>query len=620
MKKISLVFSFIIAFSMLNCTTSKKDTIKAVPSWAKEAIWYQIFPERFWNGDKNNDPKLRDLAGGWPHAQPEQWQIHPWTSDWYQLQPWEQTYQKDFYWCAGLRRYGGDLQGVFNRLDYLQDLGITAIYLNPVFEAPSLHKYDATMYHHIDNNFGPDPEKDREIWAQENPADPATWQWTTADSLFLNLIQQCHHRGIKVIIDGVFNHVGVTFWAFQDVVKNQQASPFKGWFTIKSWDDPNTPENEFEYEGWYGVKDLPEIKEDRNGLVAGPREHVHAIVQRWMDPNRDGDPSDGIDGWRLDVAEKVKIEFWRDFRKWVKAINPDAYITGEIWWEDWPNNKMMNARPWLQGDAFDAVMNYRVARAIKQFFIDQKEQISVQAFVDSLQKIYGDYGWEHSLVCQNLMDSHDVDRLGSQIVNHDRWYDHWAAPKDNPNYDVRKPTEAELAKLRLILIIQMTLPGAPMIYYGAEAGMWGGDDPDCRKPMVWPELKYEDEASHPFGKARPADKVAFDPDLFNFHKTIIKIRKDHPAVMLGDYRTLLIDDQRGIFAFERKAPHDHVVVVVNNSDFKQSLQLPLDGKYWLDLLTSNSYLGIDGKISMTIDSKSGLIFVPGMETRLAVQR
>jgi len=619
MKKIISVFCFVITVSILNCTSPENDIIKTVPFWAKKAIWYQISPERFWNGDKNNDPGLVDMAGGWPHFQPEQWQIHPWTSDWYKLQPWEKTYQKDFYWCAGLRRYGGDLQGVLDRLDYLQDLGITAIYLNPVFESPSLHKYDATMYHHIDNNFGPDPEKDQQIWASEDPSDPSTWQWTTADSLFLALINQCHQRGIKVIIDGVFNHVGFTFWAFQDVIKNQQASPYKDWFIIKRWDDPTTPENEFDYEGWNDTKDLPEIKEDQNELVNEPKEHIRAIVQRWMDPNNDGDPSDGIDGWRLDVAEKVNIKFWNKFRQWVKAINPDAYITGEIWWEDWQNNGMMNAKPWLQGDAFDAVMNYRVARAIKKFVIDKEEQIPAQAFADSLQKIYADYGWEHSLVCQNLMDSHDVDRLGSQIVNSDRWYDHWAAPKDNPNYDVRKPNEAELARFRLVLIIQMTLPGAPMIYYGDEAGMWGGDDPDCRKPMVWQELNYEDEVSHPLGKSRPVDKVEFNRDLFNFYQTVIKIRKDHPPLMLGDFKNLMIDNQRFIYAFERNYLNEKVIIGLNNSNLNQSLELAVDGKYWIDQLTGNSYTAIDGKIALQIERKSGLILAPGLETRMAVR-
>jgi glycosidase len=617
MKKMSWLCCILIAVSLLSCSTSKQEATRSVPAWAKEAIWYQIFPERFWNGDNNNDPTMQDLVGGWPHFQPDQWQIHPWTSDWYQLQPWEKLYNKDFYWCAGLRRYGGDLQGVLNRLDYLQDLGITAIYFNPLFESPSLHKYDATLYHHIDNNFGPNPEKDREIWAQENPADPATWQWTTADSLFLKLIQQCHQRNIKVIIDGVFNHVGLTFWAFQDVMKRQQDSPFKDWFTITRWDDPSTPENEFDYEGWYGVKDLPEIREDENGLVAGPREHIHAIVQRWMDPNGDGNPSDGIDGWRLDVAEKVNIAFWRDFRKWVKSVNPEAYITGEIWWEDWPQNKMMNAKPWLQGDAFDGVMNYRVARAIKQFVIDQKEQISVQALVDSLQQIYGDYGWEHSLVCQNLMDSHDVDRLASQIVNPDRWYDHWAAPKDNPNYDVRKPNEAELAKLRLILIIQMTLPGAPMIYYGDEAGMWGGDDPDCRKPMVWPELKYEAEVSHPFGKARPADQVEFNSDLHKFYQRIINIRRAHPALATGSFRNLLVDDQKRVYVFERNNLDEQVLVVINNSERPQAISLRVERQYWIDLVSGNSYVAAEGKLALKIDPRSALILAPGMETRLA---
>ncbi|MDZ7342755.1 MAG: glycoside hydrolase family 13 protein [candidate division KSB1 bacterium] len=601
-----------------NCRSLKKDMVPTVPLWAKQAIWYQIFPERFWNGDKNNDPALLDLVGGWPHHQPSQWQIHPWTSDWYKLQPWEETYQKDFYWCAGLRRYGGDLQGILDRLDYLQELGINAIYLNPIFEAPSLHKYDATMYHHIDNNFGPDPETDRAIWASENPADPGTWRWTTADSLFLKLIESCHQRGIKVIIDGVFNHVGLTFWAFQDVMKNQQASAYKDWFTIKRWDDPNTPENEFDYEGWYGVKDLPELKEDQNGLVTGPREHIRAIVQRWLDPNGDGDPSEGIDGWRLDVAEKVNIAFWRDFRKWVKAINPEAYITGEIWWEDWPNNRMMNAKPWLQGDAFDGVMNYRVARAIKQFLIDRKQQIGPQAFADSLQQIYNDYGWEHSLVCQNLMDSHDVDRLASQIVNPDRWYDHWAAPKENPNYNVRKPNEAEWNRLRLVAAIQMTLPGAPMIYYGTEAGMWGGDDPDCRKPMVWPDLNYEPEVCHPHGKIRPVDSVVFDQGVFEFYKRVIKIRQEHPSLMIGRYKNLVIDNQKMLYVFQRDALDEQVIVVINNSNNIQSLVLRVNRQNWVDLLGGNSFVAMDGKIALKINPLSALILAPGMETRLAL--
>jgi glycosidase len=490
-------------------------------------------------------------------------------------------------------------------LDYLQELGVTAIYFNPLFESPSLHKYDATMFHHIDNNFGPDPEEDRIIWQQEDPADPSTWQWTTADLLFLKLVEECHQREIRVIIDGVFNHVGYTFWAFQDVMRNQKNSLYKDWFVIHRWDDPNTPESEFDYGGWYGIKDLPEILEDGHGLVRGPREHVRAVVERWMDPNGDGDPSDGIDGWRLDVAEMVNIEFWRDFRKWVKEINPEAYITGEIWWDDWQKNKMMNAKPWLRGDAFDAVMNYRVARAIKKFVIDEKEKISAQAFVDTLQSVYRDYSWDNVLVCQNLMDSHDVDRLGSQIVNRDRWYDHWAAPKDNPVYDVRKPNDGEMRKLRMIVGVQMTLPGAPMVYYGDEAGMWGGDDPDCRKPMVWPELNYESETSHPRGKDRPKDKVYFDRPLFDWYRKIITIRKGNPTLSLGRIDFFNIDNEMNVLGYKRSYQDQSLYIVLNNNNVSKVVRLEpefasSEGAF-IDLVTDDRITISDKRFQISLE-------------------
>ncbi|MDP2208350.1 MAG: alpha-amylase family glycosyl hydrolase [Bacteroidota bacterium] len=241
-----------------------------VPEWAKTAIWYQIFPERFRNGDLNNDPKLSDIRGSWPHDPVTEWNITPWNSDWYKLQPWEEKNKKGFYYNAQLRRYGGDVQGIIDKLDYLSELRITAIYLNPIFESPSLHKYDATFYHHVDNNFGPNPELDVEIWSKENPADPSTWLWTSADSLFLKLIRECHNRNMKIIIDGVFNHVGMTFWAFEDVKKNKEKSAYYDWFTIKQWDNPVTTKDEFEYKGWYGVKELPELKEGPNGFDNDP--------------------------------------------------------------------------------------------------------------------------------------------------------------------------------------------------------------------------------------------------------------------------------------------------------------------------------------------------------------
>ena len=546
--------------------------IPRVPDWAKDAVWYQIFPERFANGDSSNDPTPHDMQGAWPYKIPDGWQISPWTSDWYKLQPWEKSTGHDFYWNAGVRRYGGDIQGIIDHLDYLQDLGITAIYLTPIFESPSSHKYDTRMYHHVDNNFGPNPAEDEKIWATENPADPSTWKWTSADKLFLKLIQEVHKRGMKIILDGVFNHVGTSFWAFQDVVKNQQKSAFKDWFRIRAWDDPNTPQNEFEYEGWNGVKDLPEIKKNNEQeLAPGFGEHVHAIIKRWMDPNGDGDPSDGIDVWRLDVAEKVGIPFWRQFRSWVKDVNPNGYITGEIWWENWPINQMFVASPWLQGDAFDGVMNYRFAQAVKKFVADRKDQISAKAFADSITAPQKEYHPDNLYVLQNLLDSHDVDRIGSQLVNPDRWYDHYANPGQNKAYYVRKPTETELAKQKLIAGIQMTMPGAPMIYYGDEAGMWGGDDPDCRKPMVWPDKKYDIEVSDPLGRKREPDSVNFNTDLYHWYKGLISIRRQHKALSRGDLNFFLLNDEEHVVAYSRTLGDEMIIIVVNNSNDKKSV-------------------------------------------------
>ncbi len=566
-----ITYLFLIIISV-NTIVNSQHIIK-VPAWTKQAVWYQIFPERFANGDKHNDPKPEDMKGAWPYFIPEGWQIHPWTSDWYKLQPWEVKTGKDFYWNAGVRRYGGDLQGIINKLDYLKQLGINAIYLNPIFESPSLHKYDATMYHHVDNNFGPDPKKDVEIWSQENPSDPKSWKWTTADKLFLKLISECHKRGMKIIIDGVFNHTGTTFWAFQDIVKNQQSSKFKDWYTIKKWDDPNTKENEFQYVGWLGVKDLPEIREDENGIVSGPREHIHSVVQRWMDPNGDGNPSDGIDGWRLDVAEMVNHKFWKEFRTWVKNINPEAYIVGEIWWDDWKNYKMMNGAPWLQGDEFDAVMNYRFARALKNFIINKKESIGPQGFIDSLQTLFKEYQTENFYSLMNLLDSHDVERVPSMIVNPDLLYDHGGNPGQTKSFDVRKPNEKEREIQKLLVGVQFTLPGAPQIYYGDEAGMWGGDDPDCRKPMVWKETKYESETAHPFGLPRQKDEVKFDDDLYKWYGKMATIRNENNALSLGELQFYVVDESKKILAYKRTLNNETIIVIVNNNESSNQINI-----------------------------------------------
>lgn len=560
------------AITLAGCQHPSQKNISSNPTWAKEAIWYQIFPERFANGDVSNDPNPIDMEGAWPYFTPDGWQIHPWASDWYKLQPWETKLNKNFYDIVNIRRYGGDIQGIINKLDYLKELGVNAIYINPIFESPSLHKYDAAMFHHIDNNFGPDPDGDRKIWTEENPNDPSTWKWTSADKLFLQLIKESHKRNMKIIIDGVFNHTGTQFWAFKDIVANQEKSIYKDWFIIKKFDNPNTTENEFEYAGWYGVRDLPEIKEDTSGLVSGPREHIHAVVKRWMDPNGDGDPSDGIDGWRLDVAEMVNHNFWKDFRKWVREINSDAYITGEVWWEDWNNYKMFNAAPWLQGDQFDAVMNYRFTRAVKDFVLANKIKTDAKTFTDTISSIMNQYK-DNYYVMMNLLGSHDTERLHSLAVNPDGRYDHQGNVRDKKTFDIRKANAIERARIKLASAIQFTMPGAPHIYNGDETAMWGGDDPDCRKPMVWNELNYESETTHPYKASREMNKVEFDQEFFNWYKNLSRIRTQNPELALGNFKFNIIDNQNGILSYSREYEGKQITIILNCSNLPYQLDM-----------------------------------------------
>lgn len=612
MKKMEIV-SFILVFIQLNIIYSfAQDKKYSTPEWAMTAIWYQIFPERFRNSDTTNDPKATDMLGSWPHDPIGEWSISPWNSDWYKLQPWEKKNGHDFYYNTQLRRYGGDIQGIIDKLDYLKDLGITAIYLNPVFESPSLHKYDATFYHHIDNNFGPNPDKDKEIWSKENPANPTTWQWTTADSLFLELVNQCHNRNMKIIIDGVFNHVGMTFWAFQDVKKNGGNSKFKDWFTIKSWDDPKTQKDEFDYEGWFGVRELPELIEGPNGFAQPIREHIHAVVRRWMDPNGDGNPSDGIDGWRLDVADMVNIEFWKEFRKWTRGINPESYLVGEVWWEDWQKNKMYDPAPWLQGDVFDAVMNYRLTVPTLNYFTDRKNKINSSAFAERVTDLIHQFPPDVSQVQMNTLDSHDTDRLPSIIINPDRWYDHRASAKDNSSYDVRKPNEEERKIQKLVLLFQFTTVGAPTIYYGDEAGMWGGDDPDERKPMVWDDIVYEPETSHPFNKKRPKDGVKFDEDLFQYSKKLVDIRKSNPTLSIGTFKFIQTDDLSDFIVFERRLENQIILVGLNNSNLSKSLKLPysteIQDNRWNSLLDGKHVQSENNFVEFNLEPKAGIIY------------
>lgn len=574
-----LFIGAMLALGMIQMTRGNgaAGAAEASDQWFRDAVWYQIFPERFCNGDPTNDPTPESCLGTWPDYVPEGWSVIPWTSDWYARQPWEIRTGEDFYHTAQLRRYGGDLQGIIQRLDYLQDLGINAIYLNPIFDSPSLHKYGARYFHHVDRHFGPDPDGDARIIASEDPADPGTWQWTSADKLFLQLIHEVHQRKMRIIIDGVFNHVGIPFWALDRARKEGPESRFADWFQITRWDDPETNEDEFDYEGWFGIKDLPVFRKPRGGMPEPVKLHIQAVLSRWMDPDQDGNPADGVDGWRLDVAEHRPLVFWRQFRKWVKKLNPAAYLTGEVWWEDYSQHKMMNAAPWLKGDVFDSVMNYRFGDHALRFFASG--EITASILVGEFNQLHHEYGFRTILNIQNILGSHDTARLASMVVNPQFRIDHGADLKSNPSYKVRKPNASERQTIRLIAAFQFLSPGAPYIYYGDELGMWGADDPDCRKPMIWPDMNFEMESAHPFGRRRAVNKVEADSSLHDFFKSLIAVRHNHKALRHGSLEWIRIPDNPHVIGFIRATGEEKILCLFNAgaSPLVAELKAPLHG-------------------------------------------
>jgi cyclomaltodextrinase / maltogenic alpha-amylase / neopullulanase len=419
-----------------------------VPSWVKDAVFYQIFPERFANGDATNDPEGVERWGGRPTS-------------------------RNF--------FGGDLQGIIDHLGYIQDLGANAIYLNPIFEATTNHKYNTTDYMRIDAQFGD-------------------------DAVFKRLVDSCHARGIRVVIDGVFNHTGVAFFPFADVKAKGDLSPYKDWYTFHGF--PVSSPSHPNYECWWGYGSLPKLRTENPAV----REYLFAVARKWT--------SMGIDGWRLDVPNEIPHEFWIEWRKVVKSINPDCYIVGEIW---------DNAAAWLQGDQFDAVMNYRFRDQVLKFLVQGKS--SPSAFDTALAHQRNDYPECVDFALQNLLGSHDTERL---LTLCDR----------NEN------------RVRLTTLFQMTYPGAPMIYYGDEIGMEGGKDPACRGTMIWDEQKQRVE-------------------LRKWFKAVIALRRAHPVWRYGTFETLRADDATGAYVFARRSGGTCGVVAINASPEAARVAVPL---------------------------------------------
>ncbi|MBN1997457.1 alpha-glucosidase C-terminal domain-containing protein [candidate division KSB1 bacterium] len=409
---------------------------------------------------------------------------------------------------------------------------------------------------------------------------------------------------MKVIFDGVFNHVGITHWAFRDVLKNQQDSVYRNWFSVKSWRDERN-DIPFLYQGWSGYKELPEFKQDNRGIVAEPKKYIFDITKRWMDPNINGKTIDGIDGWRLDVAYCIKHPFWREWRCHVKQINPEAYITAEV------IRPIDELKPYLSGEEFDAVMNYNFTFACSEYI---HKKIQTQEFDRLLTDLRHAFHAEITNVQQNLLGSHDTERIGSHIKN-----GHIAAYRDwknyhrltigkNPLYDSGKPEPKDIALQKLLAVFQMTYVGAPMIYYGDECGMWGANDPDCRKPMLWADLEYQDSAFLPDGgfKSKP-DPVCVNGDLFNHYKNLIRIRNNSKALQLGEFKTIQLPTPNECYAFTRTYDNETVLVLLNKSDKTNTITAPDPNCLYFDLISKKKLETLVKDKKIEIPPRSGRI-------------
>jgi len=546
------------------------------PDWAKRAVWYQIFPERYRNGNQANDPHGEGVF------------VLPWNSEWHVLHPGEfEAWQRRvraggenpdqwdraktgepggrFYNVVWDRRYGGDLQGIIETLDYLKSMGLTAIYLNPVFEAQSMHKYDTSDYRHIDDNFGNQTTVPPAVWTpdeSEQYDDPSTWKWTEADITFLKLIREVHKRKMHIIIDGVFNHVGKFHPAFQDVVKNGINSPFADWFTCEFDKDGNLKS----WTAWDGSNGwLPKFKQEKDrSLVYPVQKHIFDITNRWMDPNGDGDPSDGIDGWRLDVPLEIGDPFWRDWCAYVRSINSDAYITAEIW-SDWESVSR------LKGDEFDAQMDYPFAKRVIDW-LAMRPRMPADDLNTELRSIFDNDAPQTQLVQQNLFESHDTDRLLSDLFNSNppRAFDTGNRPQQGEPYNESKPDVRPHALSRLAAVMEATYVGAPMIFYGQEIGMFGADDPSCRKPKPWPD-------NPPM--VNPED--AADETLRHFYQSWLNRRAENETLQLGIVRTIPTG-RFDVLAYERRLNDQILTIIINKSERSYDANAILPGDHSQD--------------------------------------
>ena len=500
------------------------------PNWAKRAIWYQIWVGRFRDGSP---------ADNQPNTVPWRW---PWYKPYHHRRGKFNAAQRNFN-----RDYGGDIQGVQQELPYLRKLGINALYFNPIFEAPGVVKYAPQNYVHVDDGYA--IKGSRKLLHGEKVGNPATWQWSKSDLLFLHFLSVAHRQGFKVILDVPFHHCGSNFDPFQNVLKFGLKSPYAKWFRIKNWGPP------VQYTGLGGTNNTVPVfaHYPKTGLATGLCRYFLAVTRRWLAPN--GNPVDGIDGWRMDMASSIPHPFWIAWRKVLNDVKPDALAIGEQW---------TSAQAWLnRGNQWDGQENYPFANAAMYFFVDHRGAgepgIGPHRFAQVLQGLLNRYPYQVDLVQLNLLDSQDPCRFVSRFMYPDRTY--WP-----PSKKIGEPPSAKAyQRLRQVVALQVAFPGAPMFLYGDEVGMYSaaGYPLNCR-PMVWKDLLPYDNPH-----------VKIHTHLLNFYRRAIATRRQLSPLQIGDYGELLADKRRNIFAFHRDLDNQHVYVIFNRSAVVQRVQVPI---------------------------------------------
>lgn len=446
----------------------------STPDWVKDAVFYQIFPDRF----------AKSYAFGQNNYPVKPSNLQAWGAP-----PTHHAFQ------------GGDLLGAADKLDYLVDLGINAIYLNPIFSSAANHRYHTHDFFQVDPILGGNRAFDR-------------------------FLREAHDRGIRVILDGVFNHASRGFFQFNHLLECGSESPYVDWFHIHGWpvnaycsDQPN-------YDAWWGIPSLPKF----NTNTPAVRDFLWTVGTYWL--------AKGIDGWRLDVPNEINDDgFWQEFRRRCKAVNPNAYIVGELWGE---------AKRWLQGDQFDAQMNYLFTRAAFGYFIgnniDQTDTVRCgyghiatrngHEFAHDLTNMFNQlYDREIVLAQMNMLGSHDTPRTMS-VARHDK------------------------TAVRLMYLCMMTVPGAPNIYYGDEIGMSGRRDPDCRQAFPWEKPE------------------GWDEELRTDIQRYIALRHEMPALRRGDFSVLAATDR--VIMYQRQYEGQTAVIAFNNHPDPTTITCPDD--------------------------------------------